>query len=167
MRMTSRQRIRGWAAGAVVFWQVFGSVSLLSASDVEVRSSGQSVYVPVYSHIFIGDRPATFSLAATLSIRNIDPHHTIYLTAADYHDAAGRLVKKHIEKQVVLGPLASTEAFIAESDTSGGLGSSFVVRWKSDRPVVAPIVECIMIGTRSGQGISFVSHGRVIQEDKK
>ena len=167
MRMTSRQRIRGWVAGAVVLWQVFGSATLLSASGTEVRSSGQSVYVPVYSHIFIGDRAATFNLAATLSIRNIDPHHSIYVTAADYHDATGRLIKKHIEKQVVLRPLASTEAFIPESDTSGGLGSNFIVQWKSDQPVVAPIVECIMIGTRSGQGISFLSHGRVIQEHKK
>jgi hypothetical protein len=164
MSNSSRRCMWGWIAGALILWHLAGWVTAHSAWGAEARSSGQTVYVPVYSFIFIGDRAATFNLAATLSIRNIDPVHSIYVTAADYHDAAGRLVKKQIEKQVLLKPLASTEAFIAESDISGGLGASFIVRWKSDQPVVPPVVECVMIGTRSGQGISFVSPGRVIQE---
>jgi len=57
--------------------------------------------------------------------------------------------------------------FVPESDTSGGFGASFIVRWTSENPVVPPVIECLMIGVRSGQGISIVSPGRVISEHAK
>jgi hypothetical protein len=38
------------------------------------------------------------------------------------------------------------------------------VRWAAETAVVPPVIECLMIGTRSGQGISIVSQGRVVQE---
>jgi hypothetical protein len=153
----------GLTVGVLLLGAAGAWTSPAAAAEVE-RSSGQTLYVPVYSHIFFGDRGATFNLATTLSIRNADPGHALSVTAADYYDSSGRLLKKHLEKPVVLKPLASTEIFIPESDTSGGFGAGFLVRWQSEKPVVPPIVECLMIGARSGQGISFVSHGRVVQE---
>lgn len=134
-----------------------------TAAETE-RSWGQTVYVPVYSHIFFGDRGAEFNLATTLSIRNADPGHALSVISADYYDSGGRLIKKHLRAPVVLNPLASTEIFIPESDTSGGFGASFLVRWASEKAMIPPTVECLMIGARSGQGISFVSRSRVIQE---
>jgi hypothetical protein len=86
------------------------------------------------------------------------------VTSADYYDSNGRLLKKHFDKPLVLKPLASTEIFIPESDTSGGFGASFIVRWTSEKPVASPVVECLMIGARSGQGISILSPGRVVPE---
>jgi hypothetical protein len=53
---------------------------------------------------------------------------------------------------------------IPESDAAGGSGASCVVRWQAERPAAAPVVEAVMIGTRSSQGISFVSQGRVLEE---
>jgi hypothetical protein len=152
------------AAGALLIGAAAGwGAAVAAAADVG-RSSGQTVYVPVYSHIFFGDRGATFNLATTLSVRNIDPSHALTVAAADYYDSGGRLLRKYLEKPVALKPLASTEVFIPESDTSGGFGAGFLVRWKSEKPIVPPIIECLMIGARSGQGISFVSPGRVVQE---
>ncbi|MGE5255800.1 MAG: DUF3124 domain-containing protein [Hyphomicrobiales bacterium] len=158
-----RPRIR--ATGALILCGLFAWSAADSVSAEDGRSSGQSVYVPVYSHILFGDRAARFNLAATLIIRNIDPLQTITVRAADYHDSGGRLLKKHLEQPVLLKPLASTEVFVPESDTSGGLGASFIVRWTSEKLAVPPVIECIMIGTRSGQGISIVSQGRVISEN--
>jgi hypothetical protein len=152
---------------ALVGFQVLAGMAASSPSAAERRSYGQTLYVPVYSHILFGNRAATFDLAATLSIRNIDPVHSIAVIAADYHDSDGRLLKKRIEKPVVLKPLAATDVFVAESDTSGGFGASFIVRWKSENPAVPAVVECVMIGVRSGQGISIVSPGRVISESEK
>ena len=152
---------------ALAGFQALAWAAADSTSAADPRSYGQSVYVPVYSHILYGNRAATFDLAATLSIRNTDPVHSISVTAADYHDSGGRLLKKHIEKPLLLKPLASTEVFVPESDTSGGFGASFIVRWKSESPVVPPVIECLMIGARSGQGISIVSPGRVISEIAK
>jgi hypothetical protein len=156
-------RIR--ATGALILCGLFAWSAVGSALAEDGRSSGQSVYVPVYSHILYGDRAARFNLAATLVIRNVDPLQTITVRAADYHDSGGRLLKKHLEQPVLLKPLASTEVFVPESDTSGGLGASFIVRWTSEKPAAPPVIECIMIGTRSGQGISIVSQGRVISEN--
>jgi len=151
------------AAAVLLLGMIGAGTSPLAAGEAE-RSWGQTVYVPVYSHIFYGDRGAVFNLATTLSIRNADPVHALSLISADYYDSGGRVINKHFGAQVALGPLASTEIFIPESDTSGGFGASFLVRWASKEAVVPPVIECLMIGARSGQGISFVSHGRVVQE---
>jgi hypothetical protein len=40
-----------------------------------------------------------------------------------------------------------------------------MVVWKADKALNPPIIEGVMIGTHSGQGISFVSRGQVIKED--
>jgi hypothetical protein len=37
--------------------------------------------------------------------------------------------------------------------------------WTSKTNVNPPLIEGVMIGTRSGQGISFVSRGQVIQDE--
>jgi len=45
----------------------------VNAEDKKNLSNGQTVYVPAYSHIYFGNNEKPFSLAVTLSIRNIDP----------------------------------------------------------------------------------------------
>ncbi len=61
-----------------------------------------------------------------------------------------------------MNPLESLRYIIPESDESGGSGANFIVEWHSDKPVNRPIIESIMIGTKSSQGISFTSRGREI-----
>jgi hypothetical protein len=135
-----------------------------AAAEGPGRSRGQRVYVPAYSHILIGDRGAPFNLAATLSVRNTDPANAVTVTAVDYYDGSGRLVKRHLDRPHVLRPLAATEVFVPESDTSGGFGASFLVTWTAEAAATPPVVECLLIGARSGQGISILSPGRVIEQ---
>jgi len=151
---------------AVTMLAAFGASAPVGAGGVEL-SSGQTLYVPVYSHILFGDRAAHLYLAATLSVRNVDPEHPISLTAVDYYDATGRLVKNHMQKPLRLEPLASTEFFIPERDKTGGFGAAFIVRWNSEKPVLAPLVESVMIGAQHGQGISFIGRARVIADSAK
>ncbi|HOI15463.1 MAG TPA: DUF3124 domain-containing protein [Geobacteraceae bacterium] len=127
------------------------------------RSSGRTVYVPVYSHVYTGNRALPVNLATTLSIRNTDSANPITITGADYYGSNGKLLRRMLAKPVALGPMASTSIFIQEKDTSGGFGASFLVRWHSARPVSSPIIECLMIGAYSGLGISFVSPGQEIR----
>jgi hypothetical protein len=129
-------------------------------------SEGQIVYVPVYSHIYVV-RGHTFDLGITLSIRNTDPAYPITILSAIYNDSEGNQVRNYVENPIQLNPLASTDFFVTESDTAGGLGASFLVRWKSASKVNEPVIEGVMAGTRSGQGISFVSRGKAIKDNLK
>ena len=133
------------------------------AADVRLWR-GQTVYVPIYSYIYYGNKFKKIDLTATLSIRNTDPVHSIEIISVNYHDSNGKLIKQHLDNLVQLGPLASTHFQVAESDLSGGLGASFLVRWKSSKDVSQPVIESVMIGTISAQGISFVCRGEAIRD---
>ena len=136
-------------------------------ADEEIPlSTGQTVYVPAYSHIYSGDREQPFLLTVTLSIRNCDPHHTMTVTVVDYYETQGRLLKKYQEKPLVIKPLESLRYVVAQSDKAGGSGANFIVEWQADQPVNLPIIETIMIGTQSQQGISFTSRGQAITRSR-
>ena len=124
---------------------------------------GQTVYVPLYSHIYSGDREQPFYLAATLSIRNTDRKHTITLIAVDYYDSQGKFLKNYLEKPLPLNAMATKRYVVPESDKSGGSGAKFIVTWQSDEPVAEPLIESVMISTKTQQGISFTSRGRVLE----
>jgi len=135
---------------------------LVHADEKIGLSNGQTIYVPAYSHIYIGNREQPFFLTVTLSIRNIDPKHQIKITVINYYETQGKLLKKYLEKPVILSPLESLRYIIPESDKAGGSGANFIVEWKSDKLANPPIVESIMISTKSRQGVSFTSRGRAI-----
>ena len=53
---------------------------------------------------------------------------------------------------------------VQKGTDSGGSGAKFIVRWESTEPVNPPLIEAIMISTKSQQGISFISRGQAINE---
>jgi hypothetical protein len=134
-----------------------------SASDA-FKSKGQTVYIPVYSHIYSGDRERRFYLTATLSIRNIDPSQSILISAVDYYDSDGKIIKHYLTQPLELPPIASTRFVVKESDKAGGSGANFIVTWKASQMVNSPILEAVMVSTQMSQGISFISRGRVIAD---
>ncbi len=135
-----------------------------SANSNQILSNGQSVYVPVYSHIYHGDQEKQFNLTATLSIRNTNLKKDIMLQSIDYFDSNGELLKHYLEAPIVLKKFSTIRYIIKATDKSGGSGAKFIVKWKSRILSNAPLIEAIMISTQSGQGISFVSRGRAIHE---
>jgi hypothetical protein len=132
---------------------------LRADNTTPVLSRGETVYVPVYSHIYTGNREQLYQLTVTLSVRNIDPNHSLTVTNVDYHETQGKILKKYLEKPLSLEPLGSTRFIVPLKDTKGGSGANFIVIWKSDRNMNQPIIESVMIGTQSQQGISFTSRG--------
>ena len=140
---------------------IFGAAG--QADSGVVLSDGQTVYVPIYSHIYSGLKGNPFSLAATLSIRNTDPGHPITLVSVKFYDSDGKLLKEYLDNPTQLKAMASTRYILTESDIGGGSGANFLVKWTSKTKVNPPLVEGVMIGTRSGQGISFTSRGQVIK----
>lgn len=154
----NRNHLRAWLALALCAWLALPA-SLHAGDGARELSLGQSVYVPAYSHIYSGSVERAFYLAVTLSIRNIDPIRPITVTQVDYFETQGQLLKKQIDKPIILKPLESLRYVIPESDKSGGSGANFIVKWESDTAVNPPIIESIMIGTQGQQGISFTSRG--------
>ncbi len=127
-------------------------------------SRGQTVYVSAYPNVFMGPRGNNFDLTINLVIRNVDLKLPISVTSVDYYNTMGALTKKYLRSSLTLNPLESTHILITEKNTTGGIGSNFIVRWKADKEVNVPIIEAVMIGGKSGQGISFVTSGREISE---
>jgi len=127
-------------------------------------SIGQMVYVRVYSHIYQHDQSRTFNLTTTLSIRNADPYRSLTISRVSYYDSKGKLIQQYIDSEIELTPLASTSYVIEERDLRGGVGANFLVDWKSEEPIIPPVIEAVNISTSNQQGVSFSSKGRVLQE---
>ena len=140
----------------------FSFLPVLAADKTIGLSDGQTIYLPAYSHIYGGNDERPFLLTVTLSIRNTDPAHELTVTRVDYYETRGKPLKTFITKPVVLKPLGTVRYVIPEHDTSGGSGANFIVQWTADKLINPPIVESIMISTRTQQGVSFTSRGREI-----
>ncbi len=148
---------------------VLFAVLLTAASaraETVILSRGQTVYVPVYSHVYQGIKCRPYNLSALLSIRNTDPSNAITVASVRYYGSDGTLVKTYLDSPMVVQPLATAEFHIRERDTSGGSGANFLVQWQAPQGKSnAPLIQAVMIGTASTQGISFVCNGWVINEE--
>ncbi|MBS2008939.1 MAG: DUF3124 domain-containing protein [Cyanobacteria bacterium SZAS TMP-1] len=122
----------------------------------------ETVYVPVYSHIYHEDSTRATLLTGTLSIRNTDFKNGIILKSIAYYSTEGKLLSELCPRPLTLGPMASAEIVVPRTNTQGGSGANFVVQWMSEKPVSEPLVEAVMISSSSAQSVSFVSRGQVI-----
>ncbi|QIR37687.1 DUF3124 domain-containing protein [Tolypothrix sp. PCC 7910] len=128
---------------------------------------GQTIYVPIYSHIYHNDERKILDLAATLSIRNTDLNNPMIITSVRYYDSDGKLIKNYLDQPIQINALGSTDFFVNRTDSSGGSGANFIVEWVSPKIISEPIVEAVMIATEFQQGVSFVSPGKVIKNLRK
>lgn len=142
------------------------SPNVAEADRIELSASttGQRVYVPVYSHIYFqGGRPLL--LETTLSIRNTSPESPITINTVDYYDTSGELVREYLDAPIQLQPLATTEFLVERSDAEGGSGANFIVEWVAGQSVNEPLVETVMVGINGPQAISFSRTGRVLVDN--
>ena len=133
------------------------------SGDIDGLSTGQTVYVSIYSHVFGGPKAFPIYLAATLSIRNTDPSRPITVVSAKYYASEGKVISEYVERPMVVKPLATIHFIVKEHDTTGGAGANFLVTWKSATKVNPPAMEAVHLSTKGGQGISFVTTGYVIR----
>lgn len=125
-----------------------------------------TVYVPIYSDIYSQSRDTRFYLTATLSIRNTSLTDSIYLKVIDYYDTDGNLVRKYIDKILLLKPMQSIDYVIAEDDKAGGSGANFILEWGAKTKGVQPLFQGVMVSTAGQQGISFITNGVSISRPK-
>jgi Protein of unknown function (DUF3124) len=142
---------------------IVSSPKLVTLDQNFQAATGQTIYVPIYSHIYYENRQKSFDLAATLSIRNTDLTNPMIVKAVRYYDTNGKLIRQYVERPVQLDALASTDFVVDKNDTSGGSGANFIVEWVAKTEISEPIVEAVMIGSALQQGISWISPGKVIK----
>lgn len=126
---------------------------------------GQVLYLPVYSSIPKGEYHGYYDLSAFLAIHNTDMKNKIRITRVYYFNNEGQLVRNYLKEVQTLNPLAATSFFVPIRDKSG-TGSNFLVEWMADSLVNEPLVESVMLNLASGQGVSFISQGKVIRESQ-
>lgn len=142
--------------------EIVGPRSLRPIATVGPLAVERTTYVPIYSSLHLADHSAPTDLGANLSLRNISEHEPVIVTAVDYYDSAGTLVRRFLEEPAELGPLATAEFFISRLDRSGGSGANFLVRWGLRAPGPDLLVEAVMHGRDGAAGISFITQGRVV-----
>jgi hypothetical protein len=148
------------------------SLSSITFPPQELKDSlafGQLLYVPVYSEIYSIGHHRTERLSSTLSIRNVNPDEQFYITRLEYYDTEGNILKeiKASELPIKVNSLETRNHVIALYDDRGGVGANFILEWRSSKPIVAPMVETIMISTESNWGLSFTATSKTLKEYKK
>ena len=144
---------------------MFAAAKAIAESDTKL-SKGETVYVSVYSNVFVGSVKERFQLSSMLSVRNTDPKHPITLMTADYYNTDGRIVKSYIFTPVRLNPLASKYYFVEPQDERGGEGANFIVKWTAEQHVNQPIIETLMLNLYGKQGLAFRCSGQIITDHK-
>lgn len=115
------------------------------------------VYVPVYSHIYAPEGSQALNLTATLSIRNISYTDSFYVTDVTYYGSQGEVLKNYLTSSLVVRPMSSIEFVVEQSETKGGAGANFVVRWGAADSNSKPLVQAVMSGINTG--VSFAVDG--------
>ena len=132
--------------------------------DKSAFEKTELVYVPIYSDIYFVDSKHTFSLTATLSIRNTSLKDSVYVFSIDYYNSGGEKVRRYNESTLLVKPMESVEFVVENKDDTGGVGANFVVEWGAKPEAQRPYFQGVMIGTTGQQGISFTTEGIVIQK---
>jgi hypothetical protein len=138
------------------------------AADEPALQSGQTLYLPIYSHVYHGDpgkdgKPAQTLVSTHVSIRNTDPQTPIRLVSARYYDTGGKLVRSYLTATVTLAPLGTHEIFVPRTDTTGGSGANFLIAWTAETPVNPPIVEALHADIREARTLMFITTGQPIK----
>lgn len=128
------------------------------AQEIRAPSKGQSLYLPVYSHMLYGNisskgQAARVLLSAMVSIRNTDMKRPIRVLSARYYDTGGRFLRDYVPAVQTIPPLGTLELFVELNDESGGSGANFLINWESAQPVSPPLVEALHANMDSGKAV--------------
>lgn len=144
---------------------LFGLLALSSATlaqDARPPSNGQTLYLPIYSHMLYGNlgRRGTASqvlLSALVSIRNTDPRRALRIVSARYYDTHGKLLGERVPQAVVIPALGTLELFVELNDATGGSGANFIIKWDAEAPINPPLVESLHANMDGGKAVIFMT----------
>jgi hypothetical protein len=159
-------RLMRWAGLLLML----AGVAAFAQAPAPSRSAGQTLYLPVYSHIWHGEVDSRGVAAKTLlsvlvSVRNTDAKRPITLTSAQYFDTAGKRIKEYVTSPRSIPPMGTFELYVPTSDDSGGSGANFLLIWKADAAVSAPLVEAVHANMTVGRAVVFITAARVLSPE--
>lgn len=166
MSVFSRRHVRRHLAVGLAL--AFASL-LAEAQDFAALSAGQSLYLPVYSHLYHGDvnpktgKPSETLVSTLVSIRNTDPRMPLKVTSARYYNTEGKLLREFLTAPQTVPPFGTHELYVPRSDSSGGSGANFIIDWTAERPINPPLVEALHADIREARALLFVTTARPIQ----
>lgn len=140
----------------------------LGAQAQEPLSAGQTLYLPIYSHLYHGDvhpktgKPSETLVSTHVSIRNTDPAAALRVTGARYFNTEGKLLREFLPQPQTIPPLGTFELYVPRSDSSGGSGANFMIDWKADKAINPPLVEALHADIREARTLLFVTTARPI-----
>ena len=151
------------AAGLFAFVLIGGA----SAQSAAILSSGQVLYLPIYSHIYHGDqdkqgKPSQTLVSTHVSIRNTDPQVPLRILYARYYDTEGKLVRDFIRAPLTIPPMGTHELFVPRGDVSGGSGANFLIAWNASEAANPPLVEALHADVQPARTLIFVTTARPV-----
>jgi len=146
-----------------------GGPMALKAQELRPLAKGQTLYLPIYSHMLYGNlgksgNASYVLLSALVSIRNSDSRRPLRVLSAKYFDTHGKLLGERVPTPVVLPPLGTLELFVELNDASGGSGANFVVKWEADSPINPPLVEALHANMDGGKAVIFMTQSVPVAE---
>ena len=125
--------------------------------DTAALINKHSVYVPVYSHIYSETGESAINLTTILSIRNTSYTDSFYVTDVIYYGSQGEVLRRYIDSPLLVKPMTSIEFVVERTESKGGAGANFVVKWGSFSAGSEPLIQTVM--NEISRGISFVTNG--------
>lgn len=141
-----------------------------SAQESVPLVKGQTVYLPIYSHVYHGSldrkgKPQKVLLSALVSIRNKDPKRPIRVTSARYFNTEGQLLREFLAQPRTIPAFGTLELFVERHDESGGSGANFAIAWDAEAAVNAPAVEAVHAALEGARSVLFSTTGSAIRVD--
>ena len=125
--------------------------------------TSQTIYVPIYSSIFVRGEKVSLDLSANVIVRNTESANSIQITDVIYYNSEGELIKSYLNSPKKLKPMASTYFIIEAAEDIGGWGSNFIIKWESVNKVTQPLIEAIHSGQRGTGVYSYAIRGWAIE----
>lgn len=150
-------------------FSVFGASTLVQAQEARPQVKGQTLYLPIYSHMLYGNlgksgKASYVLLSALVSIRNTDAKRPLRVLTAKYFDTHGKLIGERVPSPVIIPPLGTHELFVELNDASGGSGANFIIKWEAEQAINPPLVESLHANMDGGKAVIFMTQSVPLAE---
>lgn len=153
-------------------WLLGMGLGMLCALPLKAEelAKGQTIYLPIYSHIWYGDleasgQPKKALMSALVSIRNTSLKMPIRVTSSRYYSTEGRLLKEFAPSTRTVPPMATLEFFVEKSESAGGSGANFIIQWEAASETNPPVIEAVHTDIQLNRTPTFITSGRAIRAE--